>query len=424
MKKTIPIFIITIIIAVGVGGYFAYSDYYASIGETPPSISVLTVNEHTLEPMSIDWVYPVLFDDEGKAMNYSYDRQLVLIEGEGEPLNYDLGNNFPSATMSLSFGDDELIAGTPEEVFAYPLTEEGTYSYKITLGMSDPELGFGTMTYYFEYLLTLPPPPMEVNISSTDIVQGDTVSIYVRNLPEDVSPSIESELGSTLFTEQDGVYSTIIPTGYLVEPGSYTATVTLGEVVEELVINVSTQDFEVQSFTMDSSTASLGDSEAANAEYREKIYPLYDTKDENKYWEGEFLLPAEGRFSSEYGMIRYINGEFNGYHGGTDIAGPIGTPVIAPNHAKVEFADFLQLSGGTIVLDYGGGLKAYMFHLDAIHVEAGDIVEKGQLIADMGTTGFSTGSHLHYQLQIDRYAIDPMMSFEPTSGLFEDTDTE
>ncbi len=420
MKKIIPIFIIAILIAVVTGGYFAYNDYYTSIGETPLPSPVLTVQEQTIESMSIDWVYPVLFNDEGKAVSYSFDQPLVVIEGEGEPLSYDLGNDFSSATLSLSFGDVELIAGTPEEVFAYPLTEEGTYSYRVTLGISEPELGFGTMTYYFEYILTLPPPPMEVNISSTDIVQGDTVSIYVRNLPQGVVPLIESDLGSTLFVEQDGVYSAIIPTGYLVEPGSYSATVTLGEMIEELVINVSAQDFEVQSFTMDSSTASLGDSEAANAEYREKIHPLYDTKDDNRYWEGEFLIPAEGRYSSEYGMIRYINDVFNGYHGGMDIAAPIGTPIIAPNHAKVEFADFLQLSGGTIVLDYGGGLKAYMFHLDAIHVTAGDIVEKGQLIADMGTTGFSTGSHLHYQLQIDRYAIDPMMSFDLSAGLFED----
>ncbi len=385
---------------------------------------MISVDGIGIEYSSMEWVYPVLFRDEGKTVAVNYDRPLQTFEGEGEPLEYGLTADVESAHLTLSFGGTELISGDPNEVFAYELTEEGVYSYKVTLTKSDPELGSGVFIGYFEYNLLLPPPPMSVNISSTDILQGDSVSVYVHNLQDGIIPQIESELGSTLFTEMDGVYSAIIPTGYLVEPGSYSVTVTLGDVVEKLTINVGAQDFEVQSFTMDSSTSALGDSAAANAEYREKIYPLYDTKDENRYWEGEFLIPAEGRYSSEYGMIRYINGEFSGYHGGTDIAAPIGTPVIAPNHAKVEFAEFLQLSGYTIVLDYGGGLKAYLFHLNELHVEAGDIVEKGQHIADMGTTGFSTGSHLHYQLQIDRYAMDPMVTFDGTAGLYEAVETE
>ncbi len=420
MKK-IVIAIILVLIAAVIGGYFAYTEYYDSIGEKTPTIVPLTVNDEDISASTVDWVYPVLFQEEGKFIGTSFDSALWLFEGEGEALNVDIPADATSALVSLSFEGSELAVGSPEEVFSYPLEQEGVYNYKVTLEMSDEDLGFGMITYYFAYELKLPPPPMVVNVSATDILQGDSVSIYVHNLPEGVTPQIESDLGSTLFTEMDGVYSAIIPTGYLVEPGSYSATVTLGDVVEQLTINVAAQDFEVQSFNMDSSTAALGDSEAANAEYREKIHPLYDTKDETRYWEGEFLIPCEGRYSSEYGMIRYINGEFNGYHGGTDFAAPEGTPIIAPNHAKVEFSDFLQLSGNTIVLDYGGGLKAYLFHLSALHVEAGDIVEKGQLIGEVGTTGFSTGNHLHYQLQINRYAMDPMVTFDGTAGLYEYT---
>ncbi len=405
--------------ALGIGGYFYYDAYYESVGETPVENPVLTVDGVAITAFHSSWTYPIVFQPEGKTISTNYDVPLELFENEGEKLSIDMpaGND---STATLTLNSEVVSSGSADEVIAFQPTEPGLYSYSITIYQGNEEDGFGSFSYTFDYNLTVPTPPTTILISSTEVSQGEMISVHLYDLPQDVIPTLTSDLGNTLFTEKNGVYTAIIPTGYLVTPGEYSATVTAGSYTELFDINVLPYDYGTQSFNMDTSTSSLADSAAASEEYRANIYPLYDTKDETQYWEGEFLMPAEGRISSEYGLARYINGSFDGYHGGIDIAAPQDTPIIAPNNAKVEFAGFLELSGNTIVLDYGGGLKAYMFHLNSLNCEAGDMVEKGQHIGGIGTTGYSTGNHLHYQLQIDRYAINPWPTLDGSSPIFGD----
>ncbi len=420
MKKVFVVVLILLVISIaGLGGLYAYDSYYNSIGASDLVNPVITVNGQHVETTGSSWTYPVLFKPEGKLVVSSHGSEPVSFEGAGEPLEIVLPENDKNEA-TVTFNGELVDSGTVEDVSGYEFIEEGIYRYEITLYSSDEEEGYGSFTYSITYNYVKPAIPPTVSISNTVVAQGDALSIYIHNLPEGVVPELTSDLGSTLFTEVEGVYSAIIPTGYLVNPGEYSATLTAGDYTEDLNITVTAHSYGTQSFEMDSSASSLGDSASANAEYREIIHPLYQTKDENRYWEGLFLMPAEGRISSEYGLVRYINGEFNGYHGGIDIAAPQDTPIIAPNHAKVEYAGFLQLSGNTIVLDYGGGLKAYFFHLYSLNCETGDMVEKGQHIGGIGTTGFSTGNHLHYQLQIEGYAMNPWGTFDGTSGIFED----
>ncbi len=422
MKYLITLIIIFLAASgLGVGGYFYYTDYVESVGEVTVVSPAVVVEGEQISAFQDSWTYPVLFQPQGKTISNNYDLPMVVIENEGEPLSIDIpvGND---STATLSLNNEVIISGSAEDVVAFQPTDPGHYSYAFTIYQGNDEEGFGSFSYSFDYILTLPIPPVSILISETDVSQGDMISIHIYDLPQGVVPSLTSELGNTLFTEKDGVYTTIVPTGYLVTPGVYSATVTAGSYTESFDINVAAYDFGTQSFNMDTSTSSLADSAEASAEYREAIYPLYETKDGNQYWQGEFLMPAEGRISSEYGLARYINGSFDGYHGGIDIAAPQDTPIIAPNNAMVEFAGFLALSGNTIVLDFGGGLKAYMFHLNTLNCAAGELVEKGQHIGGIGTTGYSTGNHLHYQLQIDRYAINPWPTFDGSSPIFGNID--
>ncbi len=424
MKKIILIVaILFVITAAALGGISIYNSYYNSIGSVSYAPPNITIGEESLPLSGSVWTYPVLFQPQGKTIAEDYDVTGLLLENTEQPPDIIAPGGYTVKGYIYSNGE-ALFSGTLDELNDYELAQPGLYNYMVTIEQQVQQDGsFGTFSYGFDYNLVEPVIPPSITVSTTEVPQGESISVYLHNLPEGVEPQIDSELGSTLFVEREGVYTAIIPTGYLVEPGKYSATVTVGDYIKDIPITVVAHNYGTQSFTMDTSTSALADSATASAEYREIIYPLYDTKDDNIYWEGTFLMPAEGRISSEYGLARYINGSFDGYHGGIDIAAPEGTPIIAPNHAKVEYAGFLQLSGNTIVLDYGGGLKAYLFHMSALHVQTGDMVEKGQLIAYMGTTGYSTGSHLHYQLQINRYAMNPWGTFDGTSGIFEDVAT-
>lgn len=102
---------------------------------------------------------------------------------------------------------------------------------------------------------------------------------------------------------------------------------------------------------------------------------------------------------------------FNGYsamHAGIDLAGPIGTPIYAAADGIVDRAGWANGYGNLIELDHGKSIQTRYGHLSAILVTTGQRVHRGDLIARMGSTGRSTGSHLHYEVRIDGHAVNPV----------------
>lgn len=132
-----------------------------------------------------------------------------------------------------------------------------------------------------------------------------------------------------------------------------------------------------------------------------------------------FLWPVKGRISGRFGNARVYNGQpgsgHSGHsgHSGMDIAAPTGTPVKAPAAGIITFADAnLYLTGGTVVLDHGFGISSNFLHLSRIDVKVGDRVAQGQVIAAVGSTGRSTGPHLHWGMNWFDVRIDPLLVLE------------
>ena len=128
-----------------------------------------------------------------------------------------------------------------------------------------------------------------------------------------------------------------------------------------------------------------------------------------------FVWPVQGRISGRFGNQRIYNGKPGSAHSGMDIAAPNGTPVKAPAAGVVTFADpDLYLTGGTVVLDHGFGISSNFLHLSRIDVKVGDRIEQGQVIAAVGSTGRSTGPHLHWGMNWFDTRIDPLLVLERT----------
>jgi hypothetical protein len=112
-----------------------------------------------------------------------------------------------------------------------------------------------------------------------------------------------------------------------------------------------------------------------------------------------FLWPVSGRVSGVYGSQRVLNGQPRRPHFGVDVAAPEGTPIYAPDNAKVVLAHpAMVLTGNTMLLDHGLGVKSIYAHLLDMTVKVGDTVKRGQLIGHVGKTGRATGPHLHWGL--------------------------
>ncbi len=124
-------------------------------------------------------------------------------------------------------------------------------------------------------------------------------------------------------------------------------------------------------------------------------------------WKGSFLLPVEGRLTTDFGHIRFVNGRERGRHSGVDLAAPTGTPVRATNHGEVVLAEALHVTGLTVIIDHGLGLYSSYGHLSAIDVAPGQRVSAGDRIGAVGSTGFSMGPHLHWSMIAGGVFVNP-----------------
>ena len=141
------------------------------------------------------------------------------------------------------------------------------------------------------------------------------------------------------------------------------------------------------------------------------------TRSRVRYWKEGFLLPLQGRITTRFGTGRVLNGKPRSSHSGVDISGKKGKPVKGSNSGKVLLAEDLYLSGKTIVVDHGWGVSTIYAHLDRIDVREGQDVERGQVLGTVGTTGRSTGPHLHFGAFIRGSKIDPLQLIEVTRDL-------
>ena len=121
------------------------------------------------------------------------------------------------------------------------------------------------------------------------------------------------------------------------------------------------------------------------------------------------IWPVEGKLESGFGGRRNpFGGSSYEFHSGQDIDAEYGSPVIAGASGKVEFAGWQNGYGQLVVVDHGGGLTTRYGHLSHIDVTVGQSLERAQFLGRVGSTGRSTGPHLHYEVRINDEPVNPL----------------
>lgn len=140
-----------------------------------------------------------------------------------------------------------------------------------------------------------------------------------------------------------------------------------------------------------------------------------------RQWENPWRIPLELGgdvwVSGYFGEERSFNGgPRGGHHGGTDIAAPAGTLIASTNHGTVVLAEMTKNRGNLVVVDHGGGIFSCYGHQSALRVSVGDHVNRGDIVGLVGTTGLSTGPHLHWELAVRGVVVDGLRWLDGTQG--------
>lgn len=298
------------------------------------------------------------------------------------------------------------------------LENEAALDEKMDLDSQNQEHSLSSTVSDSQNALLNPPKSVHnalpaLSLSTNEIPLGEVMVLTLQNVSgRNISAQTTFGFTPQFFAEGD-VYKALVPISYNLTPGTYTLTVQADSKTFQETIEITARQFVEQHLTIDNTIASTTNTVEANMEWERKIEPLKLVSDDAHYWDGTFLQPVQGQITTEYGSVRYTNGAISSSrHSGIDIAAREGTPVLAAGNGRVLFAGYLQLTGNTIVIEHGMGLKSFYYHMQKTNVEAEDQVKQGDVIGAVGTTGYSTGPHLHFAMTVNQVFINPWTRFD------------
>jgi murein DD-endopeptidase MepM/ murein hydrolase activator NlpD len=254
---------------------------------------------------------------------------------------------------------------------------------------------------------------------STDTVsQAGAFSLYLHSYYADTA--VATFNGWRFPLVADGAYLVaIIAAGQPVDseieidPGGYSVHVDasssgLGQYSYDLPMTVTPTAFPVDEIDLPPSLTNLLDPTVV-AQELVQLRATYGAATGPPLWHGLLMQPLQGEITTRFGQARsYNGGPVTGHHSGVDIAAPMGTPVPVAAPGQVAFTGRLAERGNFIAVSHGLGVYTGYAHLSAIGVAVGDAVSMGDIIGRVGTTGLSTGPHLHWECAVGGIHVDAL----------------
>ncbi|SFL94582.1 Murein DD-endopeptidase MepM and murein hydrolase activator NlpD, contain LysM domain [Paenibacillus sp. 1_12] len=213
--------------------------------------------------------------------------------------------------------------------------------------------------------------------------------------------------GKTYKLEPFGAgYFTYLPMSLGIKAGSYP--------IGDSTLTIKAKKFQTQYLQVTKQMESMKQ-DTKRIEDDQKIIDKARSDSQGEFlFSTNFIKPIEGILTTPYGYTRYVNGKFDSSHRALDLAAKEGTPIKAANDGIVVLSEMLYLTGNSIYIDHGMGLFSQYAHMSELRVKAGDHVKQGDIIGLVGTTGFSTGPHLHFTFWAHNVPVNPDLFFDTT----------
>lgn len=340
------------------------------VGETSKKIKDIQVLEKDI-PVVIELNIMaddiILRDKAGNDLNYRIEGQTILLETPEIDGLYDIEINL--------------------------IWENKDYSGQMDLGM----------VLDVDY-------PVEFILDKDEIMRGEFAKLIALNADEEDALFIDQSLDEyAKFMKIGESYVCLLASTYYTKTGDYELIYGSNGDHYEKTLKVIPRDFNTQYLVINETTAKNTKNDEARAQFNTYYAPVKKVSDypEPTAYD-QFILPVKGRLSTEFGVTRHVNGSLVSYnHSGLDIATSRGTEVVATARGKIVLSMDMILTGKTVVIDHGNGLLSSYYHMDTRNYEDGEVVAQGQVIGTVGTTGFSTGPHLHFMISYFTKNMDP-----------------
>jgi murein DD-endopeptidase MepM/ murein hydrolase activator NlpD len=254
--------------------------------------------------------------------------------------------------------------------------------------------------------------PLVCALPSGSSVPGGVAIVRIGTAPSDAAPPTAWFGDERVWvTHKKGEWLAIVGIALDLSAGEYTLRVESGGVQRAVHLAVAAKRYPEQRITLkDKRRVDLSPEDEARAEREIAVIGALKRhwRDESET-SGDFMLPAQGKLSSRFGLRRFFNGEARAPHSGLDLALARGTPVGAGARGKILATGDYFFNGRTVFIDHGNGLISMYCHLDRVDVNEGERVAAGQRIGLSGMSGRASGPHLHWSVILNGAMVDPIL---------------
>ncbi len=272
-------------------------------------------------------------------------------------------------------------------------------------GVETPAQATGYYSYSFRFTLSA---TAILTLSADSATVGSVVALQIDGILEDNAPVITTDLGDVSALAFGDGYRAYIPVAYNTASGEHLVSVTIGDELFEVSINVTAVDHTKTVLT----EAEYGGTDTENTEYRNIIWALYDDEATEKAWLKSWTCPvASYTVTVDYNAAKYFEEAFIGYSNCIVFAVEDASNVFAPSAGTVVYAGNLGLTGNTIVIDHGHGVRTYLYGLASIDVAEGDVLIQNQIIA-------TSAESITVDVKIGSKSVSPWALFRGTGGMF------
>ncbi len=262
-------------------------------------------------------------------------------------------------------------------------------------------------------LLDLPGPVTACTLTPIPAIQGKTLSIHLETSGPATLTGTFIGYPVQFVTQDTNHHDAIFGIHAFTGAGLYPMVITItgaDGVSTGYTIRIRVDDggYGSEEISLDTTQQDLLTPQVMEPEW-DRVATLMSGFTAQRYFDGLMGLPSTGPVTSQFGTRRTYNGGLlDTFHSGTDFGAAPGSPILAPAAGVVILAENLPVRGNATMIDHGWGVITGYWHQSEIQVSVGDVVMPGQTIGLVGSTGRSTGPHLHWEMWVSGVQVDPM----------------